>query len=111
MCVACLAPNSAIVCHKDRRQIWGKAKPHLQLLQAPTHAIMRGVALVYSCLLLGTLEAYALQPFRGEGADITWASAFFGTLFMIICSELGDKVRPLHSRFPDERKVICKHSG
>lgn len=52
---------------------------------------MRGVALVYSCLLLGALGAHAFPPFTGGGADGTWASAFLGTLFMIICSELGDK--------------------
>ncbi|CDJ67331.1 transmembrane protein, putative [Eimeria necatrix] len=54
-------------------------------------ATMKGLALICGVLFLKAAKASAGQVMPVPESDISWGSAFVGTLFMIICSELGDK--------------------
>lgn len=62
-------------------------------------ATMRGLALIFGVLFLKAVKASAGQVLPVPEGDISWSSAFVGTLFMIICSELGDKVKE-HQKQP-----------
>lgn len=61
------------------------------LLCARRAATMLLLALNCGGLFLGAVGASAAQSLPALDAGTSWSSAFVGTLFMIICSELGDK--------------------
>ena len=91
-CSAAIDDNQ---CPPRNSRRYGSRRP--TLIRGPLHArraaIMRLLALNCGGLFLGALGASAARSLTALDAGTSWSSAFVGTLFMIICSELGDKVQ------------------